>query len=483
MTEIAGDLTTKAAADTPRRGPTNLQTALLGGLAVLPALAWAWGFTVDDALITARVARHLANGLGYRFNAGGAVVDAVTPLGFAFLLAPFARGGVVAGFVAAKWFGALAWVASAALLGRALGRLGVRRRRLLPLLVVAVSLPCAAWAVSGMETGLVTLFATLAVCAAKGDRPLWAGLCAALRPELTPWALALGVARPVLERRAIQQVALGGLSGVAPAVVVALLRWKIFGHALPLAFYAKPSDLEHGLRYTLGGLAFTGLPMLLMAPLELGRVSNRCRGWFAACVAHAVALALAGGDWMALYRLWVPVLPMMALVGAELCEHATIRACALRVALGLGSAGLLAFGLGLRARSVGAERAQLIVEGRSALAFSSRTASEDVGWVGAASDSEVIDLAGVTDPTVAFFPGGHTSKRIPEHWLRARDPDAIVLLLARSERVQEPYWDSLFAREVEQSVARSVRERYRVRTTLPFGDQRYLLLERALDTH
>ncbi|MDF3071929.1 MAG: hypothetical protein K0R38_7530, partial [Polyangiaceae bacterium] len=65
--------------------------ALAGGIGAVAALgasmAWLWGFTVDDALITARVAWHLANGAGYRFNAGGPVVDAVTPLGFAVLLA------------------------------------------------------------------------------------------------------------------------------------------------------------------------------------------------------------------------------------------------------------------------------------------------------------------------------------------------------------------------------------------------------------
>src|SRR5206468_1976318 len=53
----------------------SVTRGLLGGLgAVLTlgaAMAWLWGFTVDDALITCRVAWHLGRGLGYRFNAGG----------------------------------------------------------------------------------------------------------------------------------------------------------------------------------------------------------------------------------------------------------------------------------------------------------------------------------------------------------------------------------------------------------------------------
>src|SRR4051812_8801381 len=59
--------------------------------AVLPVAIWLWGFTVDDALISARVAAHLAQGLGYRFNPHGSVTDAVTPLGYAWLLALLAR--------------------------------------------------------------------------------------------------------------------------------------------------------------------------------------------------------------------------------------------------------------------------------------------------------------------------------------------------------------------------------------------------------
>src|SRR4051794_24465729 len=49
-----------------------------------------WGFTVDDALISIRYARHLAHGDGYRFNVPGPVTDGVTPLPWPFLLAPLA---------------------------------------------------------------------------------------------------------------------------------------------------------------------------------------------------------------------------------------------------------------------------------------------------------------------------------------------------------------------------------------------------------
>src|SRR5215471_6660005 len=91
--------------------------ALLGVVAAVPLIVYLRQFTVDDALIPARYAAHLARGLGFRFNAGGPATDGVTPLGFAHLLAPFAGGGPLAALAAARWLGALAWLVAAAALG------------------------------------------------------------------------------------------------------------------------------------------------------------------------------------------------------------------------------------------------------------------------------------------------------------------------------------------------------------------------------
>ncbi|HXK16578.1 MAG TPA: hypothetical protein VNG33_02145, partial [Polyangiaceae bacterium] len=92
----------------PPPRPSALRGLLggFGGAAALAlAMAWLWGFTVDDALITCRVAWHLSRGMGYRFNAGGPVVDAVTPFGFAQLLLPFAGSGPLHALAFAKWLG------------------------------------------------------------------------------------------------------------------------------------------------------------------------------------------------------------------------------------------------------------------------------------------------------------------------------------------------------------------------------------------
>ncbi len=248
----------------PNGSRNPIWAPLLGVLLALPASAWLWGYTVDDALITARVATHLAQGLGPRFNPHGPSADAVTPLGYAQLLSLFGHGdpgGVLGTFAAAKWFGLLAWLAAAGLLARLIAGVGERALRFTPLAIVALSAPLAAWAVSGMETGFVTLLTTLGLFGGLGGA-LVLGVAAALRPELLPFAWVLVAGNAFFSQRSSRPVAWSLLVGfvLVPTLLVALLRLVYFGRAVPLSFYAKPSDFAHGLRYALRAFAFTGLP-------------------------------------------------------------------------------------------------------------------------------------------------------------------------------------------------------------------------------
>jgi len=450
---------------------------LAGAALVLPLAVWLWGFTVDDALITARVAAHIAEHAGARFNLNGPLVDAVTPFGFAHVLSGAGRGGTWAAFQFAKRLGLCSWLIAAALLALLVEESGRRRRRWLPFLVLAVSAPLAAWAVSGMETGLVTLLATLGLLGG-GRGALSLAVAAAWRPELVPFALTSVVGDAISRREPRLAVARRVVSTLAPAAAVALCRAALFGRLVPLAFYAKPSDFEHGLRYALGAFVFTGLPLLtLSTPREFMLLDRVSRSRMIALFVHFFALVLAGGDWMSLYRLAVPVLPCAALLGSAIAERSRALPCALRTLLALAFALVLARGLGPAARRVGAERVALIAEARPLLQGDRRIAALDVGWVGAQSEAEVIDLAGVTDAQVAFFPGGHTSKRIPRAWLLARRPDAVLLLLAPHAEVREPFAESQFARAVEQRVAVDLAEDFRVRASVGEGTLRYLILE------
>ncbi|HEV8245512.1 MAG TPA: hypothetical protein VGP93_07080, partial [Polyangiaceae bacterium] len=440
----------------------SIYGALWGLLAALPLAVGLWGYTVDDALITARVASHLAAGQGYRFNVPGRVSDAVTPLGFAHLLAAGGAAPTLSMLERARWLGILAWLAAAAFLGQLAARaephsarpspaLGLKPTTIAVLLVMALSAPLAAWAGSGMETGLVTALATLALAPSPGAA-LAAGLASAWRPELLPWALALGVGRALTTARLLPgRLVMALLLSAGPAILIAALRSHFFGSAAPLAVSAKPSDLSHGLRYALAGFVFTGAPLLLIAPDALARSDRETRVLTCAAAAHFGALSLAGGDWMSLYRLVVPVLPTILLAAVRLPKT---RLTWLRLSSAAAVSLLVLVTTGLPARTVLGHRLSLIARGRSMVEHAHAVAALDAGWVGAATDAPVVDLAGVTDPIIAALPGGHTTKRIPEELLRARGADVWVLLLAPGAVVESDWQASEFARGVEQRLSR-----------------------------
>jgi hypothetical protein len=434
----------------PRPSPPTPSVArgTLGGLVGLvsvgAAMAWLWGFTVDDALITCRVASHLARGLGYRFNATGPVVDAVTPLGFAYLLAPFAGSGPLAALAAAKWLGALLVAGSVFFLGRRIFQRTSAAYGVALLLCLAATAPLGAWAVSGMETGLVTF---LAVFALGNDRraDVAAALAAALRPELAPWCCCVRLGFRIQTGASLGRAVSSPALVLGAVVLVGAVRTVVFGRAAPLSVFAKPSDLAHGASYALFAFVQTGLPFLCVAPFSLRRGAPVARVVALAGLVHFLALMLAGGDWMTLYRLAVPVLPSFVLGAAELWRVAPRWSSWLRVALAGAMSVHLATSVGPVARGVGADRRQLIEAARAPLAGAKVVAALDVGWVGAVDDFTVVDLAGVTDEVVAMLPGGHTSKRIDDSLLRNRNVDAIVMLAY-------PPHDEL-AREAERRVS------------------------------
>lgn len=408
--------------------------------ALLPALAM-WGFTVDDALIPVRYARHLVTGAGWRFDAGGPSTDGVTPLPWPLVLAPLAHGPALVVLWRARALGLLAWTATGAALGEAAGRRDAAPAwaRVAALVVMSLSVPLAAHAVSGMETAVATSLATLAVLCAR--RPLvaatLAGLAASFRPELAPWAIVLAAGGALVARRNVRGAVAATAIAVAPFAACALVRLAIWGRPGPLALMAKPGELSQGLAYAGAACVVTLTPVLVLAPRALRRTPLALVIVLAA-LAHVLAIASVGGDWMPFARLMVPVAPSLAWAAVLLAEQAASAATAVRsaAAIALGVA-LLAIGRHTvaDARLVADDRASLVDAARPLLANAQRIAALDVGWVGAATEADVIDLAGLTDPEIAALPGGHTSKRVDAMFLLGRDPD--VLVLYRPARVVE----------------------------------------------
>jgi hypothetical protein len=407
-------------------------TWLIAGLlaAVVPAI-WMWGFAVDDALISVRYARHIAAGAGWRFNvgAGAPSTDGVTPLPWPVFLLPLAHGSALAVLARAKVLGLAAWAGAGAWLGVNVGRAGASPvwARAFALATVALSVPLAAHAVSGMETAFATSLATCAALAGPRVRlaGVLAGLAASLRPELAPWALVLAVGLGWAARAPTSRVVGGACLALGPFVLCAVVRWAVWGRPAPLALLAKPSDVTHGFLYAGAGCVVALTPLLVLAPLALRR--DRVALVLAlAFVAHVAAVVVVGGDWVPFFRLLAPVCPSLAWAAVLASAHAHSVATAVRSILAVGT-GLALLPRAQPWRGLQADRAALVSSASAWLDDAHAVAALDVGWVGAATEADIVDLAGLTDPEIAALPGGHTSKRVGAMLLLSRQTDAILL--------------------------------------------------------
>ena len=405
--------------------------ALLGILAALPALIYLRGFTVDDALIPARYATNLAHGSGYRFNERGPSTDGVTPLGFPYLFAPFAAQGPLGALRAARAAGAMAWVFAAGVLGAAIARMGGATVRFAALLIVLCSAPLGAWAWGGLETGMAVALSTVA--AALPVRSSFAplagallGACAWLRPEMIAYGVWLGAGRARTAASTRGKWLTAGLV-VAPWLAAAMVRWVVWGRPAPLAVFAKPSDVAHGVTYALPAILFTGAPLAVLGPLSWWKLPGWPRTLVVGAFVHLAVIVLAGGDWMPLARLVCPVLPPLALATAHLLSSASSTLTTIvRLSIGAIAEIVVLTMRGPAAAHVLRDRLALIDAAAPVLAGAKAVATLDVGWVGTATDAEIVDLAGATDPEIAALPGGHTSKAISGAFVTARGPDRLV---------------------------------------------------------
>ena len=427
-----------------------------------------WGFTVDDALIPIRYAHHLALGVGYRFDANGPSTDGVTPLPWSFLLTPLAAGDAMTTLLRAKVLGVIAWTLGASVLGARLKTIAgsnpvPNALAAASLVVMGSAFAIGAWAASGMETGVATALATIA--ATRMERPrqvaVLAGVAAALRPEMVVWAMVIAVGAAIARGRGrgLRDAGWAGGIALAPFAACVVLRLVFFGRPAPLAVLAKPSDLLHGSVYAGAAALVLLTPLLVCAPLALWRARGVALAIVVAFVAHALAVMGAGGDWMPYARLLVPVAPSLVIAFVELSKATRAAWSAARVAAAAVLGVLLAVRTAPAGRNVYPDRADLVARARPVLAGSRIVAALDVGWVGAATDADLVDLAGLTDPSIALLPGGHTSKRVDVPMLLDRGVDTVIVY--SDTRIVE-------ARILDSELFRS---RFEVAAILPLGSR------------
>jgi hypothetical protein len=420
-------------------------------------------FLSDDAFITFRYSRNLANGLGLVFNPGERV-EGYTNFLLVLILAGLHSLGsdlVVAGRIVSALSGG-AMVVLTALLVRRLEP-GRPFLALLASVLVAASPYVAAWGGAGLETtlfGALLLALLILGCAPPRDRAFLGASAVALllalaRPEgalvYVVFSLWYATRVPGSIGQRLRSLAPGMLLFVVLGGGYFAARWTYFGALLPNTYYAKGAfTAQHatqGLLYL--GRFFSTAPAALATSLAaVGLVALRRRRQVAVpmvAVTMVVWVALEGGDGLAMYRFMVPLIPLisaMAVVGA-----AAVLDCA---RLGLARWGGVAILLLAAASSpfpprdsqyqlyrfqrdeeiprwsaVGRALARVLPAG-------STVAAVPIGALGWYSDLRILDMAGLTDPVIARGPAdpainwtGH--RKHNGRYVLSRRPSVILL--------------------------------------------------------
>jgi len=262
--------------------------------------------TLDDAYITFRYARHLAEGYGLgAWNHGGEHVEGYSSLLWTLLLAGAARLGADVR-VASKILGAAAALTVIAVL--------FRRREDRPAVLsgvfLAAYLPFTFYAASGMEAVGFTALVTLALVGPAPWQPVVAPLLIAMRPEGT---LIAGLDVLALAWRGERRwIIATGVTAAVTCATIAIQRWAFYHAFAPNTYYAKVAG--GGVGHVKLGLIYVGGWMLahivVLAFLGIGAIAVKRagdrRGWMCLVllVAYVLYIASAGGDPPTAFPLW-----------------------------------------------------------------------------------------------------------------------------------------------------------------------------------
>ncbi len=416
-------------------------------LLALPFLGFAWRwrrFVLDDAWITFRFARNVADGHGARWNIDGDAVEGFTSMLWMLLQVPPHLMGVPI----APWAQALGLAAAMATVAIIVG-VGIRSETQ-PLLYLGAAASMA-WspafaflAIQGMETPLAGLMLTLIAVAAyqvqQGNGLAWRWLAVSTFAAILTRPDSLFFVAPVYAfllgangdrwRRAMPSLAIAGLAGMTYMAA----RRAYFGHWFPNPFYVKQ---EAGLSW--GGLwdvvsfaQVIAIPLAFLTLVAYRRDAPKLRlqapifaGIFGLLVYGLFMDPVQGQVW----RFRAPLWPVMAVVIAMSGSRISFRPSAVlgwSVALvvvavpfhyGISHAayydGLTEdrIAMGQALAPFGAEGMKMYTTESGALPYWS-------GW-------HSVDDLGLTDEWLAH--GGSKSER-----LQSLDPDLIMLKMAVS---------------------------------------------------
>lgn len=312
-------------------------------------------FVSEDAFISFRFAKHLANGNGLTWNIGEPPVEGFTNFLWVIMSAGAAKLGVelplfvqVLGMLSSLLILIYAYRFARRLLDLE------HVYSLIPCILLAVSGPFAAWAISGMETnffGLMILMGCYHMAyywRFDSRKDLFLCFAALLLATLTRlegliiFSIVLGLSL-VLSigqlKKSIRDFAFPVLLYLFPFLGYFAWRINYFGFLLPNTYYAKTGGGPH--QYLRGAIYsgyflvnFVILPLIIIPLLyswEKGFPTVELNNRFRTVVAHVRAhvgvymcalvpiiytlyIVYIGGDKMAMYRFFVPVLPFIYLI-------------------------------------------------------------------------------------------------------------------------------------------------------------------------
>jgi arabinofuranosyltransferase len=302
---------------------SNRETIVLASTAMTLAAALTVLFsrlTLDDAYITFRYARHLAQGYGLgAWNRIGEHVEGYSSLLWTLLLGGAAWLGVDVR-TASKVFGTVAALTVLALLFRRPDD----RPAVLSGIFLVLYLPFTFYAASGMEAVAFTSLVTLVLVGPAHWQPIVAPLLVAMRPE-GGLVAAIDVLALAWRRERRRWIVATGITGALAVAAIAIHRWAAYHALAPNTYYAKVAG--GGVGHVKLGLVYVGGWLLahavVVAFLAIGALAVRRAGdrrgltCLALFVAYILYMVSAGGDPPTAFPVWrqfVHVAPAWVLV-------------------------------------------------------------------------------------------------------------------------------------------------------------------------
>jgi hypothetical protein len=397
----------------------------------------------DDAYISFRVARHLAEGTGLVFNPGEYVMGYSNFLWVSLLgvggrlgVSPPVLGpalgvilgwgilGIVYFYLRHTYGGILAATAGAALL--------------------AANATFAFWLVGGLEGplfGLLLLAGVVLALDIDDESPLHTylilgalfGLAALTRPEGVFYAVPVAGYLYLRKRKRERAKLVAAFLGTTLLIFGLFVTWVAFyyGDPMPNPFYAKfhPISAEllaRGYRISkLFLVGYLGVPIIVIGLWALAtRLRWSSKGWLPLSIlaAFVVFYLRVGGDLQVFYRMWFWVLPVLALLLGEAVSVFSVdrsrQVISAVVTLGLLAASLQhSFRGNEKDRIVRDEAfvrgAALIGETMANDHPGATIAANNVGALAYASRLHTLDMLGLTDRYIAKAPGKKVG--IPAH--------------------------------------------------------------------